>query len=74
MRRVSAMSAITALLVAAASICFAATNLNSSKSNIYRLAYPADGMTSAQADALVAGLDKLGRGADEAAEIGRAHV
>lgn len=43
----------------------AATNLNSSKSNVYRLTYPGDLASPVQAKALLAELDKLGP-ADEA--------
>ena len=47
-------------VVALGSISWAATNLNSSRSNIYRLIYPADIMSQAQATALLAELDKIG--------------
>ena len=53
MRRVSAMSAITVLLVAAASICYAATNLNSSRSNIYGLVYDPTAVTPQQVAAVL---------------------
>ena len=69
MRRLFPIVVITGLLVAMASVAWAATNLNSSRSNIYRLVYTTDGMTPAQAAALGAKLDKLG-GADEAAVRG----
>ena len=52
-----------------ASLAFAATNLNTSRSNIYRLTYPTDPVTHDQAQALLAELDKMGA-ADEAAAIG----
>ena len=68
MRRVSVMSAITVLLVAAASICYAVTTLNTSKSNSYRMANSPI-MTPAQATVMLAELEKLGR-ADEAAVRG----
>ncbi len=51
------------LLIAAAA--WAAINLNSSKSNIYRLTYPSDLASPAQVKAILADLDKLGP-ADEA--------
>ena len=51
------------LLIAAAA--WAATNLNSSKSNIYRLTYPSDLASPAQVKAILAELDKMGP-ADEA--------
>ena len=54
---------LASLLVATAA--WAAANLNSSKSNIYRLTYPSDLVSPAQAQAILADLDKLGP-ADEA--------
>lgn len=66
MKRLSLVAAITSLLVTMASISWAAANLNSSKSNIYRVVYSTDGMTSAQAAALGTELDKTPR-VDEAA-------
>jgi len=48
-----------------ASIAWAASNLNSSRSNIYRLTYPSDLASPAQVKALLAELDKMGP-ADEA--------
>jgi hypothetical protein len=44
---------------------WAAANLNSSKSNIYRVTYPGDLVSSTQAKELLAELDKMGP-ADEA--------
>jgi hypothetical protein len=44
-------------LVCAGLISQAATNLNSSRSNIYRLIYPADTVSQAQAAAILADLD-----------------
>jgi hypothetical protein len=55
---VIAMSLIAALAPAA-------TNLNSSRSNIYRLTYPSDLASPAQAKAILEELDKMGP-ADEA--------
>jgi hypothetical protein len=43
-----------------ASLSWAATNLNSSKSNIYRLTYPSDLVSRDQAKAILAELDKMG--------------
>ena len=43
-----------------ATLAWAATNLNSSRSNIYRLTYPSDLVSRDQARALLAELDKLG--------------
>ena len=60
------VAVITSLLAMMASISWGASNLNSSRSNIYRVIYATDGMTSAQAAALVAKLDKMPR-VDEAA-------
>ncbi|HEY3172733.1 MAG TPA: hypothetical protein VGK86_09180 [Thermoanaerobaculia bacterium] len=54
---------IVSLLVAAPA--WASINLNSSKSNIYRLTYPRDLASPAQAKAILAELDKMGP-ADEA--------
>jgi hypothetical protein len=48
-----------------AATAWAATNLNSSRSNIYRLTYPSDLASPAQAKAILAELDKMGP-ADEA--------
>ena len=52
-------------VVALGSISWAATNLNSSRSNNYRLICSADVMRQAQATAILAELDKIGP-ADEA--------
>lgn len=43
-----------------AGLAWAATNLNSSKSNIYRLTYPSDLVSRDQAKAILAELDKMG--------------
>ena len=48
-----------------ATLALAATNLNSSRSNIYRLTYPSDLVSRDQAKAILAELDKMGP-ADEA--------
>ena len=45
--------------LAVASLAIAAINLNSSKSNIYRLTYPTDLVSREQAKAMLAELDKL---------------
>ena len=66
MKRLFLVAAITSLLATMASISWAATNLSSSRSNNYRVVYSADGMTSTQAAALGAELDKMPR-VDEAA-------
>ena len=54
---------LACLLIAAAA--WASTNLNSSRSNIYRLTYPSDLASPAQVKAILAELDKMGP-ADEA--------
>ena len=54
---------MVSLLIAAPA--WASINLNSSRSNVYRLTYPSDLVTPAQAKAILAELDKLGP-ADEA--------
>jgi hypothetical protein len=60
MKRLWTLGTVAGFLMAMASICLAATNLNSSRSNIYRLTYPADLASVEQAKALLADLDKLG--------------
>ena len=54
---------LASLLIAAAAS--AATNLNSSRSNVYRLTYPSDLASPTQVKAILAELDKMGP-ADEA--------
>ena len=66
MRRLFMVGSVTTLLVSMVSMPWAAVKLNSSKSNIYRVVYSTDGMTSAQAAALGTELDKTPR-VDEAA-------
>ena len=66
MKRLSAMSAITVLLVAMVSISWAATNLNSSRSNIYRVTVDPTAVSSTQAAAVSKELDKIGPGVNEA--------
>lgn len=61
MRRLFMVGSVTTLLVSMVSMPWAATNLNSSRSNIYRLVYSAGGMTSKQAAALGAELDKTAK-------------
>jgi hypothetical protein len=61
MRRPRRSGAVTGLLLAAAVTVSAATsNLNLSKSNIYRLTYHANILPEAQAKAMLAELDRLG--------------
>ena len=57
------LGVIAPLLIA--TVAWAATNLNSSKSNIYRLTYPSDLVSREQAKAILEELDKMGP-ADEA--------
>jgi hypothetical protein len=66
MKRLFLVAAITSLVATMASISWAAANLNLSKSNINRVIYSTGGMTSTQAAAFVAELDKTPR-VDEAA-------
>ncbi len=54
---------IASLLIA--TVAWAATNLNSSRSNVYRLTYPSDLVSREQAKAILEELDKMGP-ADEA--------
>jgi hypothetical protein len=58
-----AFAALAAMLVA--TLAWSASNLNLSKSNVYRLTYPTDLLSATQAKAMLAELDKLGP-ADEA--------
>src|SRR3972149_6321591 len=53
-------------LVALVSISWAATNLNSSRSNIYRMVYDTTAVTSRQAAAVLKKLDEIGPEANEA--------
>jgi hypothetical protein len=62
-------------VVALGSISWAASNLNSSRSNIYRLTCPADVVNQAQANAILADLDKVGStvGTGQVTEIIKKH-
>lgn len=60
MIRVFIFGAISVAMVTMLSVSWAATNLNSSRSNIYRLVYPADLISQTQATTLLAELEKLG--------------
>ena len=60
MKRLFILGAISSLLVTMVSLSWAATNLNSSKSNIYRVIYDTAVVSPAQANAIVAELDKIG--------------
>jgi hypothetical protein len=64
MKRLSRLGAIAGLLMMMAPVCQGAANLNMSKSNIYRLTYPADLTSAAQANAMLAELDQLGTAGD----------
>lgn len=57
MRVISIVCVLSILLTGAVVRARAATNLNSSRSNIYRLIYPADTVSQAQAAAILADLD-----------------
>lgn len=58
MKRLFIIAAISSVTVLSPS--WAATNLNSSRSNIYRVIYDTEIVSPAQAAALLADLDKLG--------------
>jgi hypothetical protein len=62
MRRLVLVGIIGSLLVAVGSMAWAATNLNSSRSNIYRLVHDTTEVTPAQAASILAQLDKMGPG------------
>jgi|SRR5664279_5023180 len=57
------LGVIASLLIAAPA--WTSINLNSSRSNVYRITYPSDLATAAQVKAILAELDKMGP-ADEA--------
>ena len=57
MRVISIAFVLSLLIFGAAIYAQAATNLNSSRSNIYRLIYPTDTVSPAQAAAILADLD-----------------
>jgi hypothetical protein len=60
MKRLILCGAAASLFVAMVSVSSAATNFNSSRSNIYRLTYPTDLLSQSQADAILADLDQDG--------------
>ncbi len=66
MRRLFLVSVIASFLVAVVSMAWATINLNSSKSNIYRMVYDTKAVTPAQAAAVLKELDKIGPEANEA--------
>ena len=74
-RYVSLAGVMTSLLLAVASMAYAASNLNLSKSNINLVVYPPK-VTPTVATAILTDLDKLPPGANEATvqEIGRKHL
>ena len=53
-----ASAGLAAMFVA--TLAWSATNLNSSRSNVYRMTYPGDLVTSTQAKAMLAELDRMG--------------
>ena len=57
MRRFFSASTVTNLLLLTALSTIAATNLNSSRSNIYRLIYPSEVVTSSQATSILTDLE-----------------
>ena len=65
MKRFFILGAVIIAMLMVLSSAWASISLNSSRSNIYRIVYPADLVSQAQAMALLADLDKLGP-ADEA--------
>lgn len=65
MWRLIMISIVAGVLSAAAAVALAATNLNSSKSNIYRVTYDTAAVSPSQAAALLSELEKIGP-ADEA--------
>ena len=58
--------ALTLALVALGSISLAGSNLNSSRSNIYRVTYDTTAVNLTQTAAVLKELDKIGPGANEA--------
>ena len=60
MRWTARLGAMAGLLLAAVTVSAATSNLNLSKSNIYRLTYHANILTETQAKAMLAELDRLG--------------
>jgi len=60
MKRLAIPIAVGALMALVLPLSWAATNLNSSKSNAYKVVYDTAVVTDAQAKALLADLDKLG--------------
>lgn len=61
MRTRLSVGALAGLLVMMTSVSVATSNLNSSRSNVYRLVYSADAVSSAQAAAILTDLDKAGQ-------------
>lgn len=60
------IAAVTILLVTMVPMAWATANLNSSKSNAYRVTYDTTVVTPAQATAFLHALDKIGPGVNEA--------
>lgn len=65
-RHVFLVGVLTSLLVTMASISYASINLNSSRSNVYRLFSPPNVVSPAQAASILKALDKIGPGVSEA--------
>ena len=66
MKRLFLLGAITTLLVAMASMAWAATTINTTRSNTFRVTYDTTAVTPAQAAAVLKALDKIGPGVNEA--------
>ena len=60
MKRLFILSAIGTAMLMVVLPSWASISLNSSRSNVYRIVYPADLVSQAQATAMLAELDKLG--------------
>src|SRR3990167_3878840 len=66
MRQLLLFGVVTTLLVTVGSMAWAASNLNSSRSNIYRVTYDTTAVNPTQAAAVLKALDESGPGANEA--------
>jgi len=75
MKRLFILVTISIVLAAMQSLSWAGSNLNSSKSNTYRVVYDTTIVNPAQASAILADLDRAGRtvGAGQVTEIIKRH-
>ena len=75
MKRLFILGAISSVLVAMLSLSWAGSNLNSSRSNVYRVVYDTTVVSPAQASGILADLDKAGRtiSAGQVTEIIKRH-